>query len=91
MVLTRECVAEINTRGGTILGSSRGGFDLEKIFEFLKKYNISQLYAPARVGRRRPKRTFPQHNSWVGWGVGGERASTSGLSADTSRPDPYRP
>ena len=65
MVLTRECVAEINTRGGTILGSSRGGFDLEKIFGFLKKYNISQLYAPARVGGRGQSEPSP-HISWVG-------------------------
>eukprot|EP00967_Tisochrysis_lutea_P157822 scaffold321227_cov32-Tisochrysis_lutea.AAC.3 len=43
VLLTRERVSEAHLSGGTILGSSRGGFDLEKIFAFLKKYGISQV------------------------------------------------
>ena len=29
---------------GTILGSSRGGFDIDKICEFIKSKKIKQLY-----------------------------------------------
>jgi 6-phosphofructokinase 1 len=42
-VLTCELVAEAHMSGGTILGTSRGGFDLDKIFAMLKKYDISQV------------------------------------------------
>lgn len=42
-VLTCEMVAEAHMAGGTILGTSRGGFDLDKIFAYLKKYDISQV------------------------------------------------
>lgn len=42
--LTPELVEDIHHMGGTVLGSSRGGFDLEKILGFLKKKNIKQLY-----------------------------------------------
>ena len=41
--LTPELVANIHHEGGTVLGSSRGGFDLEKILEFLKSKKITCL------------------------------------------------
>ena len=40
-------------KGGTFLGSSRGGFDLEKICNFLKKHEISQLYVIGGDGTHR--------------------------------------
>ena len=42
--LTPELVQNIHHEGGTVLGSSRGGFDLEKTLDFLKEKNISQLW-----------------------------------------------
>jgi len=42
--LTTELVEDIHHSGGTVLGSSRGGFDLDKILAFLKKRKINQLY-----------------------------------------------
>ena len=42
--LTEDVLADVHHKGGTMLSSSRGGFDLEKIYESLKKYNITQFY-----------------------------------------------
>jgi len=42
--LTPAIVENIHHQGGTILSSSRGGFDLEKIIAFIEKKNIKQLY-----------------------------------------------
>jgi len=42
--LDPDVVSTIHHEGGTFLGSSRGGFDLERICNFLKAKNISQLY-----------------------------------------------
>jgi len=39
--------------GGTILASSRGGFDIEKIMAFLIKHNINQLYVIGGDGTHR--------------------------------------
>jgi 6-phosphofructokinase 1 len=41
--LTPELVQNIHHEGGTVLGSSRGGFDLEKTLNFLEDRKISQL------------------------------------------------
>ena len=43
----------IHHQGGTILASSRGGFDLNAIIRFLIKYNISQLYIIGGDGTHR--------------------------------------
>lgn len=40
-------------KGGTFLGSSRGGFDLDKICNFLKDKEISQLYVIGGDGTHR--------------------------------------
>ena len=42
--LTPKMVDEINHEGGTVLRSSRGGFDIDKIITFLQEREISQLY-----------------------------------------------
>eukprot|EP00871_Galdieria_phlegrea_P001173 jgi/Galph1/2056/GphlegSOOS_G759.1 len=42
--LTTENVDNIHKMGGTVLGSSRGGFDLEKIMDSIIKYGINQVY-----------------------------------------------
>jgi len=44
LILTPELVENIHHEGGTVLGSSRGGFDLEKIIHFIQAKKISQLY-----------------------------------------------
>jgi 6-phosphofructokinase 1 len=51
--LTPEVVENIHHRGGTILSSSRGGFDLQKILAFLKKRKINQLYVIGGDGTHR--------------------------------------
>ena len=44
VLLTNIAVEQIHHEGGTILRSSRGGFDMDKILQFLKEKDISQLY-----------------------------------------------
>ena len=41
--LTPDNVKTIHHLGGTILGSSRGGFDLEKITSAIKEKGINQV------------------------------------------------
>jgi len=53
MDLTLESVAGINLIGGTILGSGRGGFDVDVIMAFLRKHRISQLYVVGGDGTHR--------------------------------------
>lgn len=53
ILLTRELVEDIHHQGGTVLRSSRGGFDLEKILGFIKKNGISQLYVIGGDGTHR--------------------------------------
>ncbi len=51
--LTPEVVENIHHKGGTMLSSSRGGFDLEKILAFIKKMKIQQLYVIGGDGTHR--------------------------------------
>ena len=51
--LTLETVTDCHHSGGTILASSRGGFDLEKIISFLTQYKINQLYVIGGDGTHR--------------------------------------
>jgi 6-phosphofructokinase 1 len=51
--LTPELVANIHHEGGTVLGSSRGGFDLDKILAFLKNKKISCLFVIGGDGTHR--------------------------------------
>jgi 6-phosphofructokinase 1 len=53
VVLTPELVENIHHEGGTVLGSSRGGFDLDKILDFVHERNISQLYVIGGDGTHR--------------------------------------
>lgn len=53
IMLNVDVVADCHHQGGSILASSRGGFDLVKIIEFLKKYNIDQLYVIGGDGTHR--------------------------------------
>ena len=53
VLLTPERVEDIHHEGGTVLRSSRGGFDLDKILEFLAKRNIQQLYVIGGDGTHR--------------------------------------
>ena len=51
--LTPELVQNIHHEGGTVLGSSRGGFDIEKILGFLRERKINQLYVIGGDGTHR--------------------------------------
>ena len=44
MILNPENVDDIHTRGGTVLGSSRGQQDLEDMVQTLLKYNVKILF-----------------------------------------------
>ena len=51
--LTPELVKNIHKEGGTILGSSRGGFDAEKILDSLLEQGITQVYIIGGDGTHR--------------------------------------
>jgi 6-phosphofructokinase 1 len=53
LILTPENVEDIHHLGGTILGSSRGGFDMDKILNFLQHKKIKQLYVIGGDGTHR--------------------------------------
>lgn len=53
MELTLESVADIHHSGGTILASSRGGFDSDRIISFLQDNRINQLYVIGGDGTHR--------------------------------------
>ena len=53
ILLTNELVENIHHEGGTILQTSRGGFDIDKIVNFLKEREISQLYVIGGDGTHR--------------------------------------
>jgi len=51
--LTLEVVADIHHQGGSILGSARGGFDVDVIINFLEANGINQLYVIGGDGTHR--------------------------------------
>ena len=51
--LTVENTADIHHQGGTILASSRGGFDIEAIITFLTNRRVNQLYVIGGDGTHR--------------------------------------
>ena len=53
ILLTADMVEDIHHEGGTVLRSSRGGFDVDKIIDFLQKRNIQQLYVIGGDGTHR--------------------------------------
>uniref|UniRef100_H3HDB8 Phosphofructokinase domain-containing protein n=1 Tax=Phytophthora ramorum TaxID=164328 RepID=H3HDB8_PHYRM len=53
IMLTPKSVANIHHYGGTILGSNRGGFDLDKIINFLTTHGVSQVYVIGGDGTHR--------------------------------------
>ena len=53
MELTVESVADIHHSGGTILASSRGGFECDRIIGFLQDNRINQLYVIGGDGTHR--------------------------------------
>lgn len=53
VVLTPATVHDIHHQGGTVLSSSRGGFDADVILNYLIKYNITQLYIIGGDGTHR--------------------------------------
>jgi hypothetical protein len=53
IILTPELVQNIHHEGGTVLGSSRGGFDIDLIVNFLKDHKINQLYVIGGDGTHR--------------------------------------
>lgn len=53
MELTQAAVADIHHQGGSILGSARGGFDIDQIISFLDNNRINQLYVIGGDGTHR--------------------------------------
>jgi len=53
IILTPDIVENIHHEGGTVLGSSRGGFDLDKIVAFLKEKKIKTLFVIGGDGTHR--------------------------------------
>lgn len=53
IVLTPALVENIHHSGGTCLGSSRGGFDLDTILDFVNARGINQLYVIGGDGTHR--------------------------------------
>ncbi|KAL7565876.1 hypothetical protein ACA910_021467 [Epithemia clementina (nom. ined.)] len=53
VLLTDEMVQDIHHEGGTILRSSRGGFDIDKIIQFLHDKKIDHLYVIGGDGTHR--------------------------------------
>jgi 6-phosphofructokinase 1 len=53
MLLTPLMTKNIHKRGGTFLGSSRGGFDKDKIIDTCVKFEINQLYIIGGDGTHR--------------------------------------
>ncbi|KAJ8598874.1 hypothetical protein CTAYLR_009965 [Chrysophaeum taylorii] len=53
LLLTEETVDAAHRQGGTILGTSRGGFDAEKIVEWLRAKRVDQLYVIGGDGTHR--------------------------------------
>ena len=51
--LTLELVDAIHHQGGSILGSARGGFDVDVIIQFLEDNGINQLYIIGGDGTHR--------------------------------------
>lgn len=51
--LTLDSVSGINHIGGTILGSSRGGFDCQRIFNAIESYGFNQVYMIGGDGTHR--------------------------------------
>lgn len=70
-------VDEIHHLGGTVLGSSRGGFDIDKIINFLKKNRVNQLYVIGGDGTHRG--AFKIHEACI------ERVSAKLLLTSTMR------
>eukprot|EP01041_Mallomonas_annulata_P010019 gene10019-20858_t len=53
IILTVENTANCHHEGGTILASSRGGFNVDKIIAFLQTHGINQLYVIGGDGTHR--------------------------------------
>lgn len=53
ILLTNDMVENIHHDGGTILKSARGGFDNHTIIDFIKSYDIQQLYIIGGDGSHR--------------------------------------
>lgn len=51
-VLSQQ-VRDIHTEGGSMLGVARGGFDEDKILEYIQKHGINQLYVVGGDGTHR--------------------------------------
>ena len=58
--LSVTSVSDCHHSGGSLLGSSRGGFDLEKIIDFLLKNRINQLYVIGGDGTHRGALTLAE-------------------------------
>jgi len=65
IMLTPDMVDQIHHEGGTILGSSRGGFDIDKIIDFLNENDICQLYVIGGDGTHRGANIIGEVSKWI--------------------------
>lgn len=80
--LTPDLVEDIHHKGGTVLSSSRGGFDLDKIIDFVKKRKINQLYVIGGDGTHRG--AFAIHEGCLDAGINVAVAGIPKVSDDVS-------
>lgn len=68
--LDPNLVETISNSGGTILGSSRGGYDIEKIVNGIKALGINQIYIVGGDGTHRAAYGISQACLKSGWKIG---------------------
>ena len=58
--LSADVVKDCHHQGGSILGSSRGGFDIPKMLDFLSHHRVNQLYIIGGDGTHRGANALSQ-------------------------------
>lgn len=59
MPLSRQFVSDIHLRGGTILGTSRGGADMQEIVHRIKLWGLNMVFVIGGNGALRRANSFP--------------------------------
>ena len=78
--LNPDTVGKVHLEGGTFLGSSRGGFELEKILECFQLNKLNQVYVIGGDGTHRGAMVLAEGRRWSLIGSGSSRDVTLGWS-----------
>lgn len=62
--LNPDTVGKVHLEGGTFLGSSRGGFELEKILECFQLNKLNQVYVIGGDGTHRGAMVLAEGRRW---------------------------